>query len=139
MHDPAQYPQYPQYPQQPSAHTSSPTSSPAAVPARRSGGAPHGRTIAISGASSGAILLALLLAVGVVHYNGPVDTVKGFMSDLRGTFQAQAALSLLCPDARTRYPDAAALQQQLDLRKRGATLDVSGITYQLTREHFLSA
>lgn len=123
MQDPAQYPQQPGY--APPA--------PAAAPAPPGGGN-RGRTIAII-----AIVLALVLAVlGVLRYNGPVDTVKGVYNDLFINFNVQAAANRFCSDSPEKITDVAATQKQFDQLKGTAKFDLAGVTYSMTSMDFIS-
>ncbi len=114
-----------------SALASSPLATPLAVPTRR------GNRRLIIGIVVAVVALALA-GLGYVRYNGPVDTVKGYFHDAFVTFDAQSAAGRICPDSPQQITNIAGFQQQLDLIKGDATIDLSGITYTMTSQNLIS-
>src|SRR5258708_26457334 len=129
-----QQPQQPGYPQQPAVQSQPgygmPVGTSFPAPARSSN---RGRTIGIIAA----IVVILLGVLGVVHYNGPVDTVKGFMHDSFVNFDGSSAYSRICSDAPNRGTESAAVDSINSLKGQG-TFDLSGLTYSTTSENFFS-
>jgi len=108
-------------------------SAPAASPTTRGGGG-RGRIIAIIAA----VVVVAVGGLGFFRYNGPVDTVRGFVNDLFVGFNVQAAANRICSDSSDKITNVATLQQQFDLLKNTAKFDVSGVTYGITSQNFIS-
>ncbi len=85
-----------------------------------------------------AVVALAFAGLGYARYNGPVDTVKGYFHDAFVTFDAQSAAGRICSDSQQKITNIAGFQQQLDLVKGDATIDLSGIAYTLTSQNLIS-
>jgi hypothetical protein len=136
--DPSQSPQQPSYPTYPSYPTPAygmPQAAPAVAmpaPTPKKGGA--GRIIAVVLV----LVVAAVAVLGYLHYNGPIDTVKGYFNNTFVTFDGTAAYNSICSDAKDRPTSVAAMQQEIDQAKAVGTFDISKITYSLASENFFS-
>jgi hypothetical protein len=110
-------------------------SAPSAVPTLAS--ARRGKRRLIIGIVVAMVALALA-GLGYARYNGPVNTVKGYFQDAFVTFDAQSAAGRICSDSPQKIKSIADFQQQLDLVKGDATIDLSGITYTMTSQNLIS-
>lgn len=83
------------------------------------------------------VLVIAVVAVGLIHYFGPTNTVQTFFHDAYVTYDGQGVYNLLCSDAQAQVGESqietalAAFQA-----KSAGSYNIANLTYTLVNEDF---